>query len=70
MFLVQCMLLLQGALGCVAYRHPAHAGHVVGATLPSLEEARGKLGAMGKQQLTAFFTAERAAYLARYVILK
>ncbi|GJP39755.1 hypothetical protein CLOM_g24098 [Closterium sp. NIES-68] len=73
LFLIECMLFLQSVLRCVAYKQNA-TGHVVGAAQPSMEEMRGKLSGMARQQLQSFFSQEKVVVLGsvlvqRYLVL-
>jgi len=60
-------LVLQESLRCLAYKQ-SKAGRVVEDVLPSLEQARGSLADLGRQQLRGFLHAPRVAFLADFVI--
>lgn len=61
-FLIQCMILLQNILKCVAYKQ-VKVGRVVGSSTPTLQESKARLSEQAQQLCHRFFDNNRVIFL-------
>ncbi|BBN14841.1 importin-11 [Marchantia polymorpha subsp. ruderalis] len=66
-FLIKCMIFIQSVIQCASYRSHK-AGRVVGASTPSLEEAKGNLAGQAEEILQSLLDKQRLVVLSEILV--